>query len=187
MKTTKKQDQAKEAPETAKAVTEHSWNSEPEVGELIKALINIHSCKEVLEVGVFKGATALSMLGANYTGIDIQDHREKAVTEAMEGHKFILGSSLEVLKTLPEKHYDLIFIDSVHEYDHCMTEFKLCEGLIKKGGLMCFHDSLKFPGVAQVMRYIKSFEHFDIIRLDTPDHAGRGGASGLTIVRCNYP
>lgn len=176
----------KELNELNAQVTAHSWNSEPEVGELIKSLINIHSCKEVLEVGVFKGATALSMLHVGYTGIDIEDHREQIVVEAMKDQKFILGNSLEVLKTLPEKHYDLIFIDSVHEYEHCMAEFKLCERLIKNGGLLCFHDSLKFPGVAQVMRYIKSFPHFDILRLNTPDHEGRGGASGITVVRCNY-
>lgn len=167
-------------------ITEHSWNSEPEVGELIKALINIHSCENVLEVGVFKGATSLSMMGVNYTGIDIEDHREPEVKKAMKPHKFILGSSLDIIPTFTEKAFDLIFIDSVHEFDHCMAEFKLCERIIKPGGLMVFHDSLKFPGVAEVMQYIKRFAHFDVINLRTPDHEGRGGASGVSIVKCNY-
>lgn len=167
-------------------VTEHSWNSEPEVGAVLAALIDIHQCKEVLEIGVFKGATALHLMKANYTGIDIEDFREEPVKAAMKGHKFILGNSLEELKRLPEKFYDLIFIDSVHEYEHCMSEFKACERLIKSGGLICFHDAAKFFGVKRVIDYIKMFNHFDVLVLNTPDHPGRGGASGLAIVKCNY-
>lgn len=168
----------------------HSWNSEPEVAQLINALIKLHSCKNVLEVGVFKGATYCDIASYcdKYTGIDIEDHREDVTKEIMliKKHNFILGDSLIELKKLKGK-FDLIFIDSVHEYTHCMAEFKICEGLInKKGGLMVFHDSKKFEGVAKVMEYIKSFPHFDVINLNTPDHAGRGGASGVSIVKCNY-
>lgn len=170
-------------------IEKHPWNSEPEVAQLINVLIDLHSCKSVLEVGVFKGATYydISENCIVYTGIDVQDHREKAVKEQMElrGHYFILGDSLEELKKLKGR-FDLIFIDSIHEYGHCLKEFKLCERLINKGGLVVFHDSLKFEGVKKVMEYIKSFSHFDVINLNTPDHEGRGGASGVSIVRCNY-
>lgn len=166
---------------------EHSWNSEPEVGMLIAALIDIHSCKSVLEIGVFKGYTTAYVLSTDvqYTGIDIEDHREEDIKKLMEGHRFILGDSLKELDTLNDK-FDLIFIDSVHEYDHCMAEFKKCESLINNGGLIVFHDSVKFEGVAKVIKYIKLFPHFDVLTLNTPDHPHRGGASGLTIVKCNY-
>lgn len=170
-------------------IESHPWNSEPEVALLINALIDLHSCKRILEIGVFKGATYYGISGNEilYTGIDIEDHREESIKELMQlkGHQFIKGDSLKELKKL-NGGFDLIFIDSVHEYQHCLAEFKLCEPLIKKGGLMVFHDSKKFPGVRQVMDYIKSFPHFDVINLDTPDHPGRGGASGVSIVRCNY-
>lgn len=158
----------------------HIWNSEPEVGQLLSALIDIHQCNEVLEIGTFKGATAKYLMKVNYTGIDIEDHREQEFKTVMAGHKFIIGNSLDVLKTLTYKNFDLIFIDSVHEFDHCMAEFKLCELLIKKGGLICFHDSVKFEGVKRVINYIKMFDHFDVITLNTP------ADNGLTIVKCNY-
>lgn len=167
-------------------ITEHSWNSEPEVGKLIEALINIHSCENVLEIGVFKGATALSMMKAkHYVGIDIEDYREEPVIEKMRDHSFLMGDSLKILPQLTGS-FDLIFIDSVHEYDHCLREFKLCERLIKPGGLMCFHDAIKFPGVRKVIEYIASFDQFETIILNTPDHPHRGGASGIAIVKCNY-
>lgn len=170
-------------------ITQHSWNSEPEVGDLIKSLINIQSVRNVLEVGVFKGASyyAFADDAIEYTGIDIEDHREQVVKDKMQqnAHKFILGDSLVVLRELEEK-FGLIFIDSVHTFEHCMAEFKICEGLIERGGLIVFHDAVKFPGVAAVINYIKSFKHFDVITLDTPDHEHRGGASGIAIVRCNY-
>lgn len=163
-------------------VTEHSWNSEPEVGNLIAALIDIHQCQQVLEIGVFKGATALSMMKANYTGIDIEDFREEIVKDQMaaQNHKFIIGDSLTELKKLPWRHYDLIFLDTVHEFKHCMAEFKLCENLIKAGGLICFHDAVMWVGVKEVLSYIKSFSHFDVLVLNTPH------GEGLGIVRCNY-
>ncbi|MES2829677.1 MAG: class I SAM-dependent methyltransferase [Bacteroidota bacterium] len=173
-------------------IIEHPWNSEPEVGDLIKALINIQSGRNVLEIGVFKGASYLTFADSciEYTGIDIEDHREQVVKDKMElnAHKFILGDSLVVLKELKEDNekFDLIFVDSIHTFEHCMAEFKICEGLIKNKGLIVFHDAVKFSGVAGVMDYIKSFPHFDVITLDTPDHPGRGGASGIAVVRCNY-
>lgn len=161
-------------------VTEHSWNSEPEVGQLIAALIDIQQCKEVLEIGVFKGATALSMMKVNYTGIDNKDYREQIVIDQMKDHKFILGDSLNELRKLPKSNYDLIFIDSVHEYNHCLQEFKLCESLIKSGGLICFHDAVKWEGVARVMDYIRTFNHFEVLILTTPH------GEGFSIVKCNY-
>lgn len=169
-------------------IKRHPWNSEPEVYSLINSLIKLHKCKTLLEVGVFEGALYEGLESKiYYTGIDIADHRTELVKDMMkEDHcTFIVEDSLTALKKIKDK-FDIIFIDSVHEYHHCLAEFKMCERLISKGGLMVFHDSKKFLGVRQVMNYIKSFSHFDVINLDTPDHEGRGGASGVSIVRCNY-
>ncbi len=162
----------------------HSWNSEPEVGILLNALIRIHECKEVLEVGTFHGLTTQSMkgAGANITTIDIEDHRKKKDSEI----NFILGDSTKVMKDLPKRFYDLIFIDSFHDYAHVMKEFKQAESLIKVGGLICFHDSILIPDVTRIINFIKSFRHFEVITLRTPDIEGRGGASGISIVKCNY-
>lgn len=166
----------------------HPWSSEPQVGILISALIDIHECEEVLEIGVFKGATSMSMIwdGINYTGIDIEDHRENVVKQEMKGQKFILGNSLDVIPKLPAHHYDLIFIDGNHEYKHVMEEFKLCERVIKKGGLILFHDTIGILDVKRVIDYIKQFNHFEVLTLRTPAIEGRGLGSGLTIVKCNY-
>ena len=174
--------------EYASEIEFHPWTSEPQVASLITALIDIHECTNVLEVGVFKGATALAMLwdGVNYTGIDIEDHRHDIVKQEMKGHKFILGNSLDVLKTLPKQHFDLIFIDSLHEYDHIMQEFKLCERIIKKGGLILFHDSIGIEDVKRIINYIKGFKHFEVVTLRTPYIEGRGFGSGVSIVKCNY-
>jgi len=176
-------------------IENHSWNSEPEVGILIKSLIDVHSCKSVMEVGVFKGASYFSFASdkIGYIGIDIEDHREEIVKDKMEemNHVFIKADSITQLKkfslnSVYRRSFDLIFIDSVHEYDHCMAEFKECEKLISNGGLIVFHDSVLFAGVKKVIDYIKGFKHFDVLTLNTPDHEGRGGASGISIVRCNY-
>lgn len=166
----------------------HPWSSEPQVGVLLNALIEIHECKEVLELGVFMGATSLYLLSneINYTGIDIEDNRGEIVTEAMNEHSFYIGNTLDIIPLLPSNKYDLIFIDSLHTFAHLLAEFKLCERIIKNHGLFVFHDSLLIPDVAAVIAYIKSFPHFEILTLNTPDIPGRGGASGITIVRPHY-
>lgn len=166
-------------------VSEHSWNSEHEVIRLLLSLIETVNAKDILEIGTFKGAFPFTLMineGLKYTGIDIEDHRSNELKELFNEneYQFILGNSINVLNGLPRTNYDLIYIDSVHEFDHCMAEFKACELLIKPGGLICFHDSIKFEGVTRVIDYIKLFDHFETLTLPTPHE------NGITIVKCNY-
>lgn len=165
---------------------EHVWNSETEVGELIASLIKIHSAKNVLEIGVFEGKTGVYMMKNNtkYTGIDITD---EYFSDAflLKKPKTIIGNSLDVLPTLEENSFDLIFIDSLHEYDHLKKEFKLCEKLIRTNGLIVLHDSLSHIGVTKWVNEIKKYNWFEIITLNTPKYEGKE-VSGLTIIKCLF-
>lgn len=173
----------------------HSWDSETKCAEMIAAFIQMTGVKSVLEVGVFRGTTSIIMIDVlpndgTYFGIDIEDHRPESVKKYFKANKanLIVKNSHEALQELAAKgsKFDLIFIDGLHEFYHALQDFKLSELLINNGGYILLHDTLLIPDVMKVRDYIKSWKHFDVITLETPDIEGRGGMSGVTIVKCNY-
>jgi len=170
----------------------HPWNSEYAVSSIIAELIKIKSCSNVLEIGVFQGQTGLAMINAlpkdgTYTALDITE--ENYTTEfktKLKKHTSLVGNSLELLHSIPNRSVDLIFIDSVHEYAHLSKEFKICENIIKQNGLIVLHDSILFLGVAQFVKELKNNKGFEILTLETPEEGDRT-PSGLTIIKCLYP
>jgi predicted O-methyltransferase YrrM len=170
---------SKEAVEAA-PVERHSWNSEHECGAFMASLIKMNKCITVLEIGVFEGETAQHLInalpqGGQYIGIDVVDYRTQKTIETMNtGGKsidFILGSSLDEMPKLPHHHFDLIFIDSLHEFDHVLQEFKIAESLISKDGLIILHDTIHLEGPKQLVAYATHY-NYNAITLNTTE--GRG-------------
>jgi predicted O-methyltransferase YrrM len=176
----------------------HPWNSEQAVSEFIGSLIKLHSAKKVLEIGVFEGQTGIEMIKAvgddgHYVGIDITDENfnktfKKLITplnDSVAECCVHIGSSFDILPTLEPKSFDLIFIDSVHEYDHLKKEFKLCEKLIKQNGLIVLHDAILFEGVNRFCNELKSNKGFEVLILETPKEGDRE-PSGLAVIKTMY-
>ena len=67
------------------------------------------------------------------------------------GHKVTIkeGRSGDVLRTLPLRHYDLIYVDGSHTARDVLQDAVLGWGLLKRGGLMIFDDYLWVDGGAQ--------------------------------------
>jgi predicted O-methyltransferase YrrM len=169
-----------------KSTSDHIWNSEEEVGELLATLIKMLRMTKVLEAGVFKGRTSSYMISAlpedgEYYGIDIKDQRTDEVKEYMSNHQFILGDSREVLKTLQRRYFDMIFIDSVHEADFLRVEFKEAERVVKQDGFIVLHDAY-LPGVKEWIDYVKQFKWFEVINFNTCDSLGYN--RGVAIIKC---
>ena len=161
-------------------VERHGWNSEDECGAFMASLIKMSQYKTVLEVGMFEGETSQHLInalpqGGQFIGIDIVDHRTELTKEIMgTGGKsidFILGSSLDELGKLPKNHFDLIFIDSVHDFDHVMQEFKIAEHLVSNGGVIILHDTIHLDGPRKLVEYAAHFGYKNIT-LNTTE--GRG-------------
>lgn len=171
----------------------HPWDSEKQVGEFLAKLIELHGSKSALEIGVFRGLTAVELINAvkgNYTGVDLEDHRLDFVKTKFETDNawFIHNDSLTVLHAFvnEQRHYDFIFIDSFHSYEQVSKEFSYCKDIINKGGLIAFHDSILHEGVRTFIAELKVRQNefnIDVITFNTPDVDGRGGASGLSIVK----
>ena len=140
----------------------HDWNSEDECGAFLAALVKMSKYRSVLEIGVFEGETSQHLInalpqGGQYIGIDINDYRTNATKAAMtSGGKsidFILGNSLEELSKLPLNHFDLIFVDGDHSWEHIIKEFKLVEKVIARGGVIVYHDTIHLEGPRKLVEY----------------------------------
>lgn len=164
----------------------HIWSSEPDVQKFMSALIQMNKCKNVLELGVFKGYTSINLMNAmqpntKYVGIDVQDYRSKEVKEYMnaKGAEFILGNSVDVLQELPSNYFDFVFIDSDHTFEHLSKEFKECERIVTTNAIICIHDAW-LEGLKKWIDYIKGFPSFEVLNLNTSEDRG------LAIIKCLY-
>lgn len=170
------------------------WDSEPEAANLIAAVIKSEQFKNVIELGVFRGATGLKMIEASetYLGIDIEDkmlHPDYLqVVNTSDKARFIKGNTINLLRTIADNSADLIFIDTVHEYAHLVFEFKECERIIKQNGIIALHDSVLFEGVKKWVDEVRVMPHFDVITFNTPSYKERGPSigSGITFIKCLY-
>ena len=161
---------------TFKEEARHGWNSEPDVCQFIGSLIKMNGYKNVLEIGVFEGETSVKMIealpiGGKYTGIDINDYRKLDFNKAGKGWNFILGESINVLKTMPENHFDFIFVDGDHSWENILPEFKEIERVIKPGGVIAYHDSIHIADVKKLIEYAHHYK-YNTVTLNTSE--GRG-------------
>jgi predicted O-methyltransferase YrrM len=166
--------------ETFTEVARHDWNSEDECGAFMASIIKMSKYMTVLEIGVFEGETTQHLIkalpkGGQYVGIDINDYRTAATKLYMaEGGKsidFILGNSLEELNNLPKNHFDLIFVDGDHSFEHVIQEFKLVEKLVARGGVIVYHDTIHLDGPRKLVEYAQHF-NYNNVTLNTTE--GRG-------------
>lgn len=61
------------------------------------------------------------------------------------------NETLENLKgILGDKQVDFLFIDADHSYEGVKKDYELYSPLVKKGGIIAFHDIVKFPDYTHV-------------------------------------
>jgi predicted O-methyltransferase YrrM len=169
---------------TAPVQTGHPWESETEVGDLIAAIIKMSGIKRVLELGTLTGKTTTALIEAlpsdgSLTTVDIKDLRADAFKDICESDsrvKYINGDSIQTCQKLKGNLYDLIFVDTVHEWSYALPEFKAIESLMDKGCILAYHDSISFEGIARLVRYAQSYK-YNAITLNTPN------ANGLTLLQ----
>jgi len=161
-------------------VARHDWNSEDECGAFLAALVKMAKYQTILEIGVFEGETTQHLInslprGGQYVGIDINDYRTNATKAAMTSKgkaiDFVLGNSLEELNKLPANHFDLIFVDGDHSWEHVVKEFKLVENVLARNGVIAYHDTIHLEGPRKLVEYAAHYGYKNIT-LNTTE--GRG-------------
>ena len=99
------------------------------VSELLRGL-------NVLEIGTGLGVStrAIAKLAAHVHTVDVDEWVEKNV-ELPENSTFYKD-----IKEVPE-NLDAAFVDGLHSYYQCMIDIKDAKRIVKRGGLIIFHDT----------------------------------------------
>lgn len=157
----------------------HVWDSETECAKFLSNFCEMSGLFKILEVGVWQGATSvyLEKVSSEFVGIDIVNEQIK---NDLIKSKTLVGDSIEVMKSLQSNYFDLIFIDTTHEYERTKLEFKEAERLIKQNGYIALHDSISHVGVYKWINEIKGNKGLEIITFETPN------GNGLTLVKYLY-
>jgi len=164
--------------EALAGIDHHLWSSEPDVAQFLACLVRMHHCRDVVEVGVFKGLTAsylIDSLGSRgrYIGIDLEDYRCESVRAYMEatGHSFVLGDSRAQLKKLAGGSADLIFLDGDHSLAYVKGEFLESLRILRPKGIICIHD-YHSRGVRIWVDYVKRCRAFETLVFNTSEDRG---------------
>ena len=122
-----------------------------QVGNILKALIQISNSKNVLEVGTFTGYSALKMSealpddGILHTCEIMDRHVEVAqdfIDRSTEKNKITIlhGNANKTLEQLKSNYYDFAFIDA--DKSGYLDYYKKCMVLIKTGGIIVLDNML---------------------------------------------
>ena len=153
----------------------HLWNSEQEVCDFMASLVLMTKAKRILEIGVFEGETSKAMINAMpkdcyFAGIDINDFRTHPYDNT-KAADFIIGSSTDESTYQFHDKFDIIFVDSMHYWEHIFKEWKIVEKWLSDKGTVVYHDSIHIADVARLMNYIDEFA-YNVVTLNTPDNRG---------------
>ena len=167
---------------------------ELEVGRLIYALVLVHQPKIVLETGTFMGystsciASALKQIGGKRIvhTIDCSPKDFLFKDSSLDEYiNFIPGRSQDVSGIFDQQKFDMLVLDSNHDYETILSELKLYEPKLVDGGIILIHDSLFFDGVGAAVSQIISSGRFECVTLDTPrhHHPRTKRSPGISIIR----
>ena len=123
----------------------------PLVGGLLQLLIQISNSKNILEIGMFTGYSALKMAqvlpqgGIVHTCELMKKHKQTATkwfSKAGMSNKIQIheGSALNTLDNFQAGSFDMIFIDA--DKANYPNYYRRANSLVKKGGIVVFDNML---------------------------------------------
>jgi predicted O-methyltransferase YrrM len=136
--------------------------SRKEIHTLIEVLLQVSPRNITLETGAgeWVGSHFLwQMLFDKIITIEISKPIiDKISYETSEKDIFIISDSRNALDLVKEKtdYVDVLFLDSKHLYEITSSEYKLYAPLVKKGGLIIFHDAIS-PEFPEMETFMKDF------------------------------
>lgn len=102
--------------------------------------------KTVLEIGSYKGGTALGFLeiGCEVACVDKDPHPDLITN--LRGHDYYLHKidSTHVLRLsygmLDAIAWEVLYIDGGHDYETCKADFENYKDMVRNGGIIVIHD-----------------------------------------------
>lgn len=103
---------------------------------------HIKSENKILELGSFNGVSSELFFNysKNLTCVDINLYPEMENLLKILNINFIKMDSIEFLKTIPHNYYDLIYIDTTHDFGRTKEEIILSYDALSEGGVIAGHD-----------------------------------------------
>jgi predicted O-methyltransferase YrrM len=114
------------------------------------ALVLSIRAKNVLELGVRHGSTAIPLLKAleytqgHLTSVDIvKNDNLNSLKEQYPNWEYVISDALEYVNNIPEnKIYDLVFVDDWHDGEHLYKEIMRLEPHLTTSSLLLVHDCM---------------------------------------------
>ena len=136
-------------------------NTPPEARLFLYSLAKMIRAKDILETGYDAGYTtlALAMTGAHVDAID----------------------------NLSE--YDFIFIDDCHDLEHVKKELEQIGRILRPGGIVAFHDTIKAGIGKELPNYFKDWNYMQYLHCYSPYEEHLNGTPhnyGIGIVQKPY-
>jgi predicted O-methyltransferase YrrM len=165
---------------------------------LFNLAYNSHS-KNILETGTSRGfstchlaTAALARQGKVITiDLDPLPYHLWEATKLEPLIHFLKGrSSLDVKSDVESilggELFDILFLDSLHSYEHLISEIQVYESLLKVGGMIILHDTLYYDVLGFVVDDLEVNGRFQVVTVETHRHHGDNTRSpGVTIARKN--
>jgi predicted O-methyltransferase YrrM len=119
--------------------------------DVIRSLLKNIQNASVVETGTIRSYNekheSTRILGESTTGqvISIDNSEDsirisKDICKNLKNISWILGDSIDVLKSLPKTSYDFILLDSMNDKNHIYAEFLIAIHLIKVDGTIMIDD-----------------------------------------------
>ena len=171
--------------------------------EKVLALLNEHKAKNGLEIGTNNGGTLFlfanavrpngmlvsvdlpgGMYGGGYSSVRIPLYRSfargRTEISLIREDSHLPGTLEKVKKTIGDVKLDFIFIDGDHSYEGVKKDFEMYSPLVKKNGLVVFHDIAVHPPELKcdVHRFWgeikKKYRHVEFVEAPAQAWAGIG-------------
>ncbi|HEV8073138.1 MAG TPA: class I SAM-dependent methyltransferase [Opitutaceae bacterium] len=169
------------------------WNTEPSVSAFLGELALHLRARTIVELGSFVGwtsahfALALQQMGAGHVHCveSMPAYAEAASANLTrlglaEWADFHVGlsTSTELIARLPAA-WDLVFIDTSHQYEDTVREIALSSARLTPGGCIALHDSMRWGGVRRPI--LEAAANFHVLTFATEL------GNGLTVLRARQP
>jgi predicted O-methyltransferase YrrM len=171
--------------------------------ELAK-MVKEQNCKYIMEIGTYRGGTLFvfsQLADPRATIISLDFHltffgKVRGVLQKSLLRKFVRnGKSLFLLRQnshLPEtlkvvrdilqgQELDFLFIDGDHSYEGVREDFMMYSPLVRKGGLIAFHDVAESGGSREVNRLWEELK--PKYKYEEFIHKTGSGAMGIGVLR----
>lgn len=141
--------------------------------------------KVVVEIGVDGGGSMATWHDAFHPelliGIELKPRAEIAGYRIIKGNSQDERTSTELVRLLGERKIDFLFIDGDHHYEAVRADFQLYAPLVRKGGIIAFHD-IRNRGIQGVNVNIFMDELDERTSYKTADYVASNKSPGTRLI-----